>query len=72
MPPFLIILFIESNPFGLGRILRSEKGFEIVEEKDASDEQRKITEVNSGVYIMKTAYVLEHLKNINSNNKSLH
>lgn len=62
--------FIESNPFGLGRILRSEKGFEIVEEKDATDEQRKITEVNSGVYIMKTAYVLEHLKNINSNNKS--
>ncbi len=62
--------FVESNPKGYGRIIRGKKGFHIVEEKDASDEQRKITEVNSGLYLLKTSYVLEHLKNIDSNNKS--
>lgn len=62
--------FKEENPFGLGRIKRSATGFSIVEEKDATDEERKITEVNSGLYIMKTSYVLEHLKEIDSNNKS--
>jgi bifunctional UDP-N-acetylglucosamine pyrophosphorylase/glucosamine-1-phosphate N-acetyltransferase len=41
------------EPTGYGRIVRSRNGAfsEIVEEKDASDEQRKITEVNSGVYV---------------------
>jgi bifunctional UDP-N-acetylglucosamine pyrophosphorylase/glucosamine-1-phosphate N-acetyltransferase len=62
--------FIEKNPKGYGRIVRGKKGFHIVEEKDASDEIKKITEVNSGLYIFKTSYVLEHLKTIDSNNKS--
>lgn len=62
--------FIENNPKGYGRIVRAQKGFHIVEEKDASDEIRKITEVNSGLYILKTSYVHEHLKAIDSNNKS--
>lgn len=62
--------FVESNPKGYGRIIRGAKGFHIVEEKDATDEQRKITEVNSGLYLLKTSYVLEHLKGIDSNNKS--
>lgn len=62
--------FKEENPKGYGRIIRGSKGFHIVEEKDATDEQRKITEVNSGLYLLKTEYVLEHLKNVDSNNKS--
>ena len=62
--------FIEENPTGYGRIVKSSKGFHIVEEKDATEELRKIKEVNSGLYILKTSYVVEHLKAINSNNKS--
>lgn len=62
--------FNEKNPQGYGRIIRGKSGFHIVEEKDASEEQRKITEVNSGLYILKTKYVLEHLKSVDSNNKS--
>lgn len=62
--------FIEQNPKGYGRIVRGSAGFHIIEEKDATDEIRKISEVNSGLYILKTSYVLEHLKKINSNNKS--
>ena len=62
--------FIEPNPAGYGRIVKSSKGFHIVEEKDADIEVRKINEVNSGLYIVKTTYILEHLKTVNSNNKS--
>lgn len=62
--------FIEHNPKGYGRIVRGSKGFHIVEEKDASDEIRKISEVNSGLYILKTKYVHEHLKVVDANNKS--
>ncbi|MBY0415048.1 MAG: bifunctional UDP-N-acetylglucosamine diphosphorylase/glucosamine-1-phosphate N-acetyltransferase GlmU, partial [Bdellovibrionales bacterium] len=62
--------FNDPSPKGYGRIIRGRKGFHIVEEKDATDLQRKITEVNSGLYLLKTSYVLEHLKNVDSNNKS--
>jgi bifunctional UDP-N-acetylglucosamine pyrophosphorylase/glucosamine-1-phosphate N-acetyltransferase len=62
--------FIEKNPIGYGRVIRAKKGFHIVEEKDANTEEKKISEVNSGLYIMKTAYVLQQLQGVNSNNKS--
>src|ERR1700737_1889175 len=41
------------NPTGYGRIVRARDGAfrDIVEEKDATDEQREIREVNSGVYV---------------------
>ena len=62
--------FVEERPTGYGRIIRASKGFHIVEEKDATDEERQITEVNSGLYILKTSYLLKHLSQIDSNNKS--
>lgn len=47
-----LITLITQQPFGLGRILRNQEGkvVQIVEEKDASLEQRKIQEVNSGIF----------------------
>jgi bifunctional UDP-N-acetylglucosamine pyrophosphorylase/glucosamine-1-phosphate N-acetyltransferase len=62
--------FLEENPTGYGRIVRGKKGFHIIEEKDASAEIKKVQEVNSGIYILKTSYVLTHLKEVDSNNKS--
>ena len=62
--------FIEQNPAGYGRIIRGKTGFHIVEEKDATMEERKVTEVNSGLYIMKTSYMINHLANVDSKNKS--
>ncbi len=57
------------NPTGYGRILRTENGISaIVEEKDASDEQRKITEVNSGAYWFDTEKLLEALGKLQPNN----
>jgi bifunctional UDP-N-acetylglucosamine pyrophosphorylase/glucosamine-1-phosphate N-acetyltransferase len=62
--------FIAPNPTGYGRILRSDKGFSIVEEKDATDDEKKITEVNSGLYIFKTSYLKEHIFNLDTDNNS--
>jgi len=62
--------FNDPTPKGYGRIIRKQKGFVIVEEKDASDEQREVTEVNSGLYIYETDYLKSHINGLDSNNKS--
>lgn len=43
----------KENPIGLGRILRDEDGnfLDIVEEKDANDQQRRVKEVNMSYYV---------------------
>lgn len=57
------------NPFGYGRILRTDSGISgIVEEKDATDEQRKITEINSGCYWFRTADLIDLLGQIKNDN----
>ena len=62
--------FETETPTGYGRIIRGAKGFRIVEEKDATEEQRKVKEVNSAFYILKTAHVKAVLGQISNNNKS--
>ncbi len=63
--------FITDNPRGYGRIVTGEgQGFKIVEEKDATDSEKKITEVNSGVYIFKTKHIREYINNLSNNNNS--
>ncbi len=62
--------FNAENPIGYGRIIRGTKGFKIVEEKDADASQKKITEVNSAFYILKTSHVKAILGTISNNNKS--
>ena len=58
------------HPKGYGRIIRGKKGFHIVEEKDASEDERKITEVNSGFYLLKTSHLKKVLGTIGNSNKS--
>jgi len=59
------------NPTGYGRIVRDEDGSvaKIVEQKDASDEERLVREVNSGIYCFdseKLFAALERIQPINS------
>lgn len=57
------------NPHGYGRIIRTEKGISgIVEQKDASKEQKKIREVNSGAYWFRTADLIKLLDKITCEN----
>jgi len=62
--------FEAHNPKGYGRIVHGDEGFHIVEEKDATDIQRNITEVNSGFYIFKTKHIKDVLGSIDNKNKS--
>lgn len=62
--------FTTETPIGYGRIVRAKNGFHIVEEKDCSLEEKKIHEVNSGFYILKTAHVKAVLGQISNKNKS--
>jgi bifunctional UDP-N-acetylglucosamine pyrophosphorylase/glucosamine-1-phosphate N-acetyltransferase len=62
--------FETANPTGYGRIIQGGKGFKIVEEKDADENQRKIKEVNSAFYILKTSHVKAVLGQISNKNKS--
>jgi bifunctional UDP-N-acetylglucosamine pyrophosphorylase/glucosamine-1-phosphate N-acetyltransferase len=57
-----------SNPSGYGRIVKGSAGIKIVEEKDASPEEKKITEINSGIYCFDKIVwdVLPKIKNNNA------
>lgn len=54
------------NPFGLGRVVRDSKKriVGIVEEKDASESQKKIKEINPALYIFKVSFLNKFLKKI--------
>lgn len=65
-----LLTAIAPNPTGLGRIIRNEHGgvLEIVEHKDASNEQLKIAEINTGIMCFDKAILEEFLPKIKSNN----
>ncbi len=66
---FAMLTMNLANPFGLGRIVRKDgKVIAIVEEKDATDTQKQISEINSGVYCVDNAILHNYLKNLNNNN----
>ena len=57
------------NPSGYGRVIRDgEQILQIVEERDADEQQRQITEINTGTYLFDAAFVLSALKGLNKNN----
>ena len=57
------------NPTGYGRIVRENGKIQaIVEHKDASDEQRQIKEINTGIYCVSNAKLHEWLPNLSNSN----
>ncbi|MEU8198054.1 bifunctional UDP-N-acetylglucosamine diphosphorylase/glucosamine-1-phosphate N-acetyltransferase GlmU [Microbispora amethystogenes] len=65
-----VLTAVVPDPTGYGRIVRDGDGavLEIVEEKDASPEQRAITEMNSGVYAFDGALLADGLRRIGAAN----
>ena len=60
------------DPTGYGRIIRARNGVfrEIVEEKDATDEQREIKEINSGVYVFSGRELWPALAKLENKNRA--
>lgn len=58
------------DPAGYGRILRDRAGHVvgIVEHRDATGTQKKVREINSGIYIFDNAHLFDALGHINPHN----
>ncbi|WP_026582994.1 bifunctional UDP-N-acetylglucosamine diphosphorylase/glucosamine-1-phosphate N-acetyltransferase GlmU [Bacillus sp. J33] len=58
------------NPFGYGRVIRNDMGMveKIVEHKDASEEERKIQEINTGTYCFDNKALFEALNKVTNDN----
>ena len=58
------------DPSGYGRVVRDENGvFEkIVEHKDATDDEKQIDEINSGIYCFDTKKLFSALSQVSNNN----
>jgi len=58
------------DPTGYGRIVRDERGevLAIVEQADANDEQRDLTEVNPSIYCFRRAYLAPALRRLSPEN----
>ena len=59
-----------AEPFGYGRILRDADGDveAIVEEKDATPEQREIGEISSGIFAFDAAFLVDALPRLTNDN----
>src|SRR5688500_8456071 len=59
-----------SDPGMYGRILRDSDNtvMRIVEAKDASDDEKRIDEVNAGIYVFEGAHLFENLRNLSPDN----
>ena len=65
-----VLTTVVEKPLGYGRILRTPEGWlkRIVEEKDASEEERTIREINTGIFCVKASFLKEGLKVIGREN----
>jgi bifunctional N-acetylglucosamine-1-phosphate-uridyltransferase/glucosamine-1-phosphate-acetyltransferase GlmU-like protein len=59
------------DPTGYGRIIRNKDDSlkKIVEEKDATDEERQVVEINSGIYVFDAQTLFRLLPLVENNNK---
>ena len=65
-----ILTAVLDDPSGYGRIIRDSGGdvVGIIEQADASDDVKKVKEINSGIYIFKRNALLDNLSRLKSDN----
>ncbi len=65
-----VLTAVVEEPFGYGRVLRNSEGWleKIVEEKDASKEEKMVREINTGIFCVKAPFLMEGLREIGKEN----
>lgn len=65
-----VLTAVLEDPAQYGRIVRDEQGniLKIVEYKDANDEERKIKEINTGIYCVSNELLFKHLADLTNDN----
>jgi len=65
-----LLTAVVDDPFGLGRIIRNENNhiIKIVEEKDATFNEKLQREINTGIYLIPTKKLKEWLPTLENNN----
>lgn len=65
-----VLSSVTLNPSGYGRIIRGENKevIKIVEEKDATFFEKKVNEINSGIYAINFDFLKSNLMHLNKNN----
>ncbi len=68
--PITLMTTVLENPSNYGRIITDESGsiLKIVEEKDADPEQKKIREINAGIYCVNLPFLFATLKQVGTDN----
>ena len=66
--PVGFLTALVEDPFGYGRIVKNNEEIKIVEEKDCSEDEKAINEINSGIYCFKTEFLIENIDNLNTEN----
>lgn len=59
------------NPEGYGRVIQKGKKLLIIEDRDCSEEQLKINQINAGVYVFDSDFLASALGKLNTNNSQL-
>jgi bifunctional UDP-N-acetylglucosamine pyrophosphorylase/glucosamine-1-phosphate N-acetyltransferase len=65
-----VLTAVVENPSGYGRIIRGPTGWleRIVEEKDSSEDEKLIREINTGIFCIKAPFLIDGLKEIGQEN----
>jgi bifunctional UDP-N-acetylglucosamine pyrophosphorylase/glucosamine-1-phosphate N-acetyltransferase len=71
LPSLTLMTTKLDDPTNYGRIVRDRHGrlLEITEEKDATEAQKKIREINAGIYCAEVPFLFKALKKVGSDNK---
>ena len=66
-----VLTTIPPPPHAYGRIVKDEKGnvLKIVEQKDATEDEKKIGEINTGIYCVDTKFLFSALEKVDNDNQ---
>jgi bifunctional UDP-N-acetylglucosamine pyrophosphorylase/glucosamine-1-phosphate N-acetyltransferase len=68
--PMCILTVVLDNPKSYGRVIKGKDGLvkKIVEYKDSNEEEKKIREINTGIYCFDNELLFKYLEEIKANN----